>query len=340
MSGIAGGDDLHYADYLVRHREGGGIGAFIAEPIRNTDVQVPSKAYWQRVREICDRHKVLLIVDEIPNALGRTGHWFSFEEFGIEPDIICLGKGLGRGGAICSAHHPRPFQSGRSHLARSLHPREEPHRLRGGPRHDRNNPRSGLLAKVQEDGRFMARELAALAERHPLIGQVRGIGLLWALDLVVDHRVAPAIARPPSGCSTAVWIWGSASRSLRAMSSSSRRRSISRAPIWCEPSPFSIAPLARSCFHRNRNTTMTDLQTAIDPATDVEALILDWAGTVVDFGSFAPPPSSSRPSPEPMTSRDLGRSTPAHGSWQGDHIAALGRLPSVDARWRAPSATP
>ena len=91
-----GGDDLHYADYLeyVIEKEGG-IGAFIAEPIRNTDVQVPSKAYWQRVREICDRHKVLLIVDEIPNALGRTGHWFSFEEFGIEPDIICLGKGLG-----------------------------------------------------------------------------------------------------------------------------------------------------------------------------------------------------------------------------------------------------
>jgi len=46
----------------------------------------------------------------------------------------------------------------------------------------------GLLAKVQEDGRFMACELAALAERHPLIGQVRGIGLLWALDLVVDHQ--------------------------------------------------------------------------------------------------------------------------------------------------------
>ncbi len=92
------GDDLHYADYLeyVIEKEGG-VGAFIAEPIRNTDVQVPSKAYWQRVREICDRHKVLLIVDEIPNALGRTGHWFSFEEFGIEPDIICLGKGLGAG---------------------------------------------------------------------------------------------------------------------------------------------------------------------------------------------------------------------------------------------------
>ncbi len=143
------GDDLHYADYLeyVIEKEGG-IGAFIAEPIRNTDVQVPSKAYWQRVREICDRHKVLLIVDEIPNALGRTGHWFSFEEFGIEPDIICLGKGCGgRGGAVCCAHHPRPFQSGGGHFARSLHPREESHWLRGGSRHYRDNPRSGIAGK-------------------------------------------------------------------------------------------------------------------------------------------------------------------------------------------------
>ena len=70
---------------------------------------MPSKAYWQRVREICDRHKVLLIVDEIPNAMGRTGHWFSFEEFGIEPDIICLGKGAGGGGTVCGAHHRDRF---------------------------------------------------------------------------------------------------------------------------------------------------------------------------------------------------------------------------------------
>ena len=92
------GEDLHYADYLeyVIEKEGG-IGAFIAEPIRNTDVQIPSKAYWQRIRQICDRHGVLLIADEIPNALGRTGRWLSMEHFGITPDIICLGKGLGGG---------------------------------------------------------------------------------------------------------------------------------------------------------------------------------------------------------------------------------------------------
>ncbi|MCX7131984.1 aspartate aminotransferase family protein [Aeromonas sp.] len=184
------GDDLHYADYLeyVIEKEGG-VGAFIAEPIRNTDVQVPSRAYWQRVREICDRHKVLLIVDEIPNALGRTGHWFSFEEFGIEPDIICLGKGLG-GGVVPFAAlitRDRFNQAAAISLGHYTH-EKSPIGCAAALATISTIREEGLLAKAQEDGRFIARELAAIAERHTLIGQVRGIGLLWALDLVVDHQ--------------------------------------------------------------------------------------------------------------------------------------------------------
>lgn len=184
------GDDVHYADYLeyVIEKEGG-VGAFIAEPIRNTDVQVPSKAYWQRVREICDRHKVLLIVDEIPNALGRTGHWFSFEEFGIEPDIICLGKGLG-GGVVPFAAlitRDRFNQAAAISLGHYTH-EKSPIGCAAALATISTIREEGLLAKAQEDGRFMAAELGKLAERHPLIGQVRGIGMLWALDLVVDHQ--------------------------------------------------------------------------------------------------------------------------------------------------------
>ena len=184
------GEDLHYADYLeyVIEKEGG-IGAFIAEPIRNTDVQVPSRAYWQRVREICDRHGVLLIVDEIPNALGRTGHWFSFEEFGIEPDIICLGKGLG-GGIVPFAAlitRDRFNQAAAISLGHYTH-EKSPIGCAAALATIDVIREEGLLAKVQEDGRFMAAELDKLAERHPLIGQVRGIGLLWALDLVADHQ--------------------------------------------------------------------------------------------------------------------------------------------------------
>ncbi len=91
-------NDSIYADYLeyVVQKEGD-IGAFIIETIRNTDVQIPSLAYWKRVREICDKYNILLILDEIPIAFGRSGKMFAFEHFGIEPDIICIGKGMGGG---------------------------------------------------------------------------------------------------------------------------------------------------------------------------------------------------------------------------------------------------
>lgn len=90
--------DIDYAEALEQAIIADGqVGAFIAETIRNTDVQIPSAGYWQRVREICSRHQVLLILDEIPIAFGRTGKLFAFEHYGIEPDILCLGKGLGAG---------------------------------------------------------------------------------------------------------------------------------------------------------------------------------------------------------------------------------------------------
>lgn len=77
---VADGSDVHYADYLeyVIEKEGG-VGAFIAEAVRNTDVQVPSKAYWKRIREICDKHNVMLIIDDIPNGMGRSGEWFTYQ---------------------------------------------------------------------------------------------------------------------------------------------------------------------------------------------------------------------------------------------------------------------
>jgi len=91
-------DHLKYADYIeyVVEKEGD-IGAIMAETVRNTDVQIPSKAYWKRVREICDRHNILLILDEIPICLGRTGKMFAFENFDIVPDMVTMGKGLGAG---------------------------------------------------------------------------------------------------------------------------------------------------------------------------------------------------------------------------------------------------
>ena len=92
-----GGCDLkcaEYIEYVLRHE--GDVAAVIAEPIRCTPF-VPRSDYWQRVRAACDRHGTLLIFDEIPTGLGRTGAMFACQHFGVVPDVLVLGKGLGGG---------------------------------------------------------------------------------------------------------------------------------------------------------------------------------------------------------------------------------------------------
>ena len=71
------------------------IGAVIIETVRSTDVQIPPPEYYRIVRDACDRHGALLILDEMPICLGRTGRMFAFEHYGIVPDMVVLGKGLG-----------------------------------------------------------------------------------------------------------------------------------------------------------------------------------------------------------------------------------------------------
>jgi len=92
-----GGCDLKCAQYIeyVLEKEGD-IAAVIAEPVRSTPY-IPRPGYWQAIRRACDRHGALLIFDEIPHALGRTGKMFTCENFDVVPDILVIGKGLGGG---------------------------------------------------------------------------------------------------------------------------------------------------------------------------------------------------------------------------------------------------
>jgi 4-aminobutyrate aminotransferase len=183
-------DQEKYADYLeyVIEKEGD-IGAFLIETIRNTDVQIPTKKYWNRIQEICKKHEILLILDEIPIALGRTGKMFAFEHFGIEPDILCLGKGLGGGmmpfaaivtrdgfnvaGDISLGHYTHeksPLGSTAALAAIEFIQREQ------------------LLKKVEEDAEWMKKQLQELKVKFPLIGDIRGLGLLWGIELVKDRQ--------------------------------------------------------------------------------------------------------------------------------------------------------
>jgi len=191
--GIFGADEadqLKYADYLdYVIRKEGDIGAFLVETIRNTDVQIPSKAYWQRIREICTKHGVLLILDEIPIALGRTGKMFAFEHYGIEPDILCLGKGLGGGIIPLAAMVTRDSYNvaadvSLGHYTHEKSPLGSVAALATIAYIENEN----LLHKVTLDAEWMRFELNQLKDRFPIIGDVRGLGLLWGLELVKSRE--------------------------------------------------------------------------------------------------------------------------------------------------------
>ena len=183
-------DDIEYANQLETEIEksGGEIGAFIMETIRNTDVQIPSKAYWKKVREICDKHKVLLILDEIPIAFGRTGKMFAFEHYGIEPDIICLGKGLGAGIIPIAAMVTRDIYNVATDISLGHYTHEKsPLGAVAALGMLEFIESTNLLEKVCQDEQFVREQLNILQEKHSIIGDIRGIGLLWGIELVKDR---------------------------------------------------------------------------------------------------------------------------------------------------------
>ncbi|QES89815.1 aspartate aminotransferase family protein [Rhizosphaericola mali] len=186
-----GDNDVPYADYLeyVIEKEGG-IGAFIAETVRNTDVQIPSKAYWKRIREICDKHGILLILDEIPIAFGRTGKMFAFEHFGIVPDIVCLGKGMG-GGLIPMAGivTREKFNAMAGQISLGHYTFEKnPMGAAVGLAVLETIQNQNLLLKVQSDEIWMRQQLNQLQHQYKEIGDIRGLGLLWGIELVKDRQ--------------------------------------------------------------------------------------------------------------------------------------------------------
>jgi len=90
---ICGLKCIDYIEYVCKCE--GDIGGILMEPIRCTDVQIPPEEYYRRLREVCNKYDIALIFDEIPTAFGRTGKMFAFQNYGIEPDILVIGKGLG-----------------------------------------------------------------------------------------------------------------------------------------------------------------------------------------------------------------------------------------------------
>lgn len=177
---------LDYIEYIIRQE--GDIGGLLLEPIRATDTHVPPPEFFARLRRLCDRYGILLIFDEIPTALGRSGSFYVHQLFGVEPDILVLGKGLG--GAVlpqaavltksqydCAKDislghytHEKPA-AGSAVICALVHYIDEHH----------------LLANCREQSAFAAECAAALYRKFACIGQYRIAGLLISFEIVKDR---------------------------------------------------------------------------------------------------------------------------------------------------------
>lgn len=182
-------NDMKYADYIEYIIEkDGNIAALISETIRNTDVIIPSQEYWNKVRKICDEHNVLLILDEIPTALGRTGKMFVYENYEIIPDIVCLGKGLGGGVIPMAGILAREELDNFPKISMGHYTFEKnPLGAIAGLATINYIEKSDLLNHVKELEEQTRDFLNYLKSKYEIIGDIRGIGLLWGIELVEDR---------------------------------------------------------------------------------------------------------------------------------------------------------
>jgi 4-aminobutyrate aminotransferase len=183
--GCGGRCDLRCADYVayVLEKEGD-VAAVVAEPVRSTPC-VPHPDYWRRVRAACDRHGTLLVFDEIPQGLGRTGRMFVAEHFGVVPDVLVLGKGLGGGIFPVAAIVARPDLDVMADRALGHYTHEKsPVGCAAALATIEVIEAEGLVGRARELGRHALARMAAMAARHPLVGDVRGLGLLLGMELV------------------------------------------------------------------------------------------------------------------------------------------------------------
>ncbi len=185
----------------IRHEGAETIAAFIAEPVggSSTGASVPPADYWRRVRELCDRHEILFIADEVLTGAGRTGTWLALEQYGVVPDLVTMGKGITGGYAPLSAllaprrivdviaagsgafQHAQTFSHHAVSCAAGLATLEQ-------------IDRQDLVTRCARIAPAFHAALATLAEL-PHVGDVRGRGLLAGIELVEDRETRAPFPR-------------------------------------------------------------------------------------------------------------------------------------------------
>jgi 4-aminobutyrate aminotransferase len=174
-----------YVEYMLEKE--GDIAAVIAEPIRSTPY-IPKPEYWQRIRAACDRHGALLIFDEIPHALGRTGRMFTFENFDVVPDMVVIGKGLGGGVFPLAALIVKGALdvAGERALGHYTH-EKSPVGCAAALATIAYIEKHQLARHARQLGAYAVERMQKMMDEHPLIGDVRGIGLFLGMELVKDR---------------------------------------------------------------------------------------------------------------------------------------------------------
>jgi hypothetical protein len=181
-------------DASIEKLGGENVIAFVAETVVGATMGAVTAVpgYFRHVREICDRHRILLILDEVMCGMGRTGTLHACEQEGIAPDILAIAKGLGGGYAPIGAIllHDKIFNA----IADGSGAFQHSHTYTGHPLAcaaalavQRVMRRDNLLANVREQGAHLARRLQERFGNHPFVGDVRGRGLFQGLEIVADR---------------------------------------------------------------------------------------------------------------------------------------------------------
>lgn len=195
------GDFAHqYAEELrgAVERSGGRAAAFIGEPMSGATLgaAAPSGSYWKDIASICRAHGLLLIADEVMTGFGRTGRNFAMEHWNVAPDIIVAGKGIGSGyaplGAVIASHRVvQAIAGGSGTLVHGFTYNAHPVAMAAGAAVLDRIRSGGLVEAADSDrgaiGKAFAKSLHNLANR-PGVGDVRGLGLLWAVEFVQDRE--------------------------------------------------------------------------------------------------------------------------------------------------------
>jgi taurine--2-oxoglutarate transaminase len=195
---------LRHVEEVVQFEGPQNIAAILMETVTGTNgIIIPPDGYLRGLRELCDRHSILLILDEVMSGFGRTGKWFATEHWQVVPDLMTVAKGL------TSSYLPLGAVLMRDRIAAYF----EDHLFYGGLTYN-SHPMScaaaiatlkvyqedGLVENSAKQGRTLERSLRAMKEKHPSVGDVRSIGLFSILELVKDRAtrepLVPYNARP------------------------------------------------------------------------------------------------------------------------------------------------